>query len=73
MRSPPAWLRWVFRAPRRLYDAGWGGLLGHRFLLLRHTGRRPSKRAMERIRFYLMGYATLDELTGFLGIDKKPV
>ena len=43
MRSPPAWLRWVFRAPRRLYDVGWGGLLGHRFLLLRHTGRRTGR------------------------------
>ena len=37
------WLRWVFRAPRRLYDVGWGGLLGHRFLLLRHTGRRTGR------------------------------
>jgi deazaflavin-dependent oxidoreductase (nitroreductase family) len=43
MRPPPAWLRWVFRAPRRLYDVGWGGLLGHRFLLLRHTGRRTGR------------------------------
>jgi hypothetical protein len=43
MRSAPAWLRWVFRAPRRLYDVGWGGLLGHRFLLLRHTGRRTGR------------------------------
>jgi deazaflavin-dependent oxidoreductase (nitroreductase family) len=43
MTSPPAWLRWAFRAPRRLYDVGWGGLLGHRFLLLRHTGRRTGR------------------------------
>ena len=41
--SPPAWLRWVFRVPLRLYDIGWGGLLGHRFLLLRHTGRRSGR------------------------------
>jgi deazaflavin-dependent oxidoreductase (nitroreductase family) len=43
MRSPPTWLRWVLRAPRRLYEVGWGGLLGHRFLLLRHTGRRTGR------------------------------
>ncbi len=41
--TPPAWLRWVFRVPRLLYDVGWGGLLGHRFLLLRHTGRRTGR------------------------------
>ena len=40
-------------------------------LLLRASGRRPGKRAMELIRFYLLGYATLDELTGQLGIEKQ--
>jgi len=40
-------------------------------LLLRATGRRPAKRAREMIRFYLLGYATLDELTRELGIEKK--
>jgi len=40
-------------------------------LLLRHTGRRPGKRAMEMIRFYLLGYATLDELVRLLKIEKK--
>jgi hypothetical protein len=42
-------------------------------LLLRYSGGRPGKRAMEMIRFYLLGYATLDELTHQLGIDKKAV
>ena len=42
-------------------------------LLLGHTGRRPDKRAMEMIRFYLMGMATLDELCAALGIQKKSV
>lgn len=41
-------------------------------LLLRASGQRPGKRAMERIRFYLMGMATLDELCGALGCEKKP-
>ena len=40
-------------------------------LLLRATGRRPGKRAMELIRFYLLGYASLDELTARLGLAKK--
>jgi hypothetical protein len=40
-------------------------------LLLRHSGRRPGKRAMEMIRFYLMGYATLDELSANLGLEQK--
>jgi deazaflavin-dependent oxidoreductase (nitroreductase family) len=37
------WLRWALRTPRLLYDVGWGGLLGHRFLPLRHTGRRTGR------------------------------
>ena len=40
-------------------------------LLLRHSGRRPGKRAMEMIRFYLLGYATLDELSAALALEKK--
>lgn len=40
-------------------------------LLLRYSGRRPGKRAMEMIRFYLLGYATLEELTRQLGLEKK--
>jgi Transposase DDE domain len=35
------------------------------------TGKRPTKRAMELIRFYMMGYATLEEVTGLLGIEKS--
>jgi hypothetical protein len=40
-------------------------------LLLRHNGRRPGKRAMEMIRFYLLGYATLDELSAALKLAQK--
>jgi deazaflavin-dependent oxidoreductase (nitroreductase family) len=38
--QPAGALRWLLRVPAVLYrwHAGW--LLGHRFLLLRHTGRR---------------------------------
>jgi len=34
------------------------------------TGRRPDKRAMELIQFYVMGYAELDEVVHLLGIEK---
>jgi deazaflavin-dependent oxidoreductase (nitroreductase family) len=37
-------LRWVFRAPKAIYTAHAGRLLGHRFLLLHHRGRRTGNR-----------------------------
>lgn len=40
-------------------------------LLLRSSGRRPGKRAMEMIRFYLLGYATLDELSAAFSLAEK--
>jgi IS4 transposase len=40
-------------------------------LLLRSSGHRPGKRAMEMIRFYLLGYATLDELSAALKLAEK--
>ena len=35
------------------------------------TGKRPGKRAMELIRFYLMGYAELEEVIALLGLEKN--
>ena len=40
MRAVPAWLRAALRAPVILYEHDLGSLLGYRFLLLTHTGRR---------------------------------
>lgn len=37
------WLRALLRMPIGLYRAGLGGLLGGRFLLLHHTGRKSGK------------------------------
>lgn len=37
-------LRWVFRAPVRLYEHNLGWLLGNRFLCLTHVGRRSGRR-----------------------------
>ncbi len=41
-------------------------------LLLRHTGRKPGKREMEMIRFYLLGFAESDELSAALNLEKRP-
>jgi deazaflavin-dependent oxidoreductase (nitroreductase family) len=38
-RPPRGLSRFLYRAPIRFYEAGLGGLLGKRFLLLTHTGR----------------------------------
>ena len=39
--QPPSGLaRWAFRIPILLYRVGLGWMLGHRFLLLTHTGRK---------------------------------
>ena len=35
------------------------------------TGKRPTKRAMELIRFYLMGHAELEEVVSLLGLEKS--
>ena len=35
------------------------------------TGKRPTKRAMELIRFYLMGHAELEEVMTLLGLEKS--
>lgn len=35
------------------------------------TGKKPGKRTMELIQFYLMGYAELDELERHLELEKR--
>lgn len=62
---------WLAQSPRGVAVQVYGALIAA-LLLLRHTGRAPGKRAMEMIRFYLMGCATLDELGTALGLEKKP-
>ncbi|WP_435214776.1 nitroreductase family deazaflavin-dependent oxidoreductase [Streptomyces sp. bgisy034] len=43
-QPPTGWRRLAFRLPIRLYRAGLGPLLGTRFLLLHHTGRKSGRR-----------------------------
>ncbi len=45
-RGPGPGLRALTRAPGLLYRFGLGGLLGHRFLQLTHTGRRSGRQQM---------------------------
>jgi hypothetical protein len=61
---------WLAESPRGVALQIYCALIAA-LLLLRYSGRAPGKRAMEMIRFYLMGYATLDELSARLGIEKK--
>jgi deazaflavin-dependent oxidoreductase (nitroreductase family) len=42
-RKPGGLALAVFRLPLALYRRGWGGLLGHTFLLLVHAGRKSGK------------------------------
>lgn len=43
VRRKVAVLKWALHAPVRLYDLGAGRLLGHRFLVLTHRGRRSGR------------------------------
>jgi monovalent cation:H+ antiporter, CPA1 family len=58
--QPPRGMpRWLARLPLGLYHAGLGGLLGQRFLMLTHTGRKsgqPRQAVLEVVRY--------DEATG---------
>jgi deazaflavin-dependent oxidoreductase (nitroreductase family) len=44
LSDPGPVLRWVFRAPVRLYNNGFGWLLTGRLLCLTHVGRRSGRR-----------------------------
>jgi deazaflavin-dependent oxidoreductase (nitroreductase family) len=51
---PRGWRRRLYRAPVWLYRLGLGWLLGRRFLLLEHTGRRtgaPRETVLEVMRY----------------------
>ncbi len=44
VNKPPSGLkRWFFRAPIVLYHLGLGGLLGGRFMLIHHVGRKSGQ------------------------------
>lgn len=41
--SPTGWKRWMFRAPIGLYRIGLGFLLGKRFVMIEHIGRKSGE------------------------------
>ena len=53
---------WLAESPRGVAIQLYLGLIASVLLQL-YTGRRPNKRMMELVRFYLMGWATGEELT----------
>ena len=61
---------WLAESPRGVALQIYCALIAA-LMLVRYVGRRPSKRAMEMIRFYLVGTATLEELTRALALEKK--
>ena len=58
---------WLAESPRGVAVQIYCALIAA-LLLFRLTGRKPNKRAMEMIRFYLLGYADIEELSAALGI-----
>lgn len=53
VQPPRGWPRAFYRAPIWIYHIGLGGLLGRRFLLLHHVGRRsgqPRRAVLEVVR-----------------------
>jgi CPA1 family monovalent cation:H+ antiporter len=54
LHRPRGWQRWLARLPLGLYQAGLGGLLGQRLLVLTHTGRhsgQPRRVVLEVMRY----------------------
>ena len=58
-RPPHGLMRWLLRAPVWLYGLGLGGLLGDRFLLLMHIGRKSGQ-----LRQSVLEVVEHDEATG---------
>jgi len=59
---PKSPLKWVLRQPVRLYDIGAGRLLGRRFLLLTHRGRRSGR-----------AYRTMLEVVAWDGMRREAI
>lgn len=44
LRTPPSGItRWFLEAPKAMYRAGLGWMLGNRFVMIEHTGRRSGR------------------------------
>lgn len=63
-------LQTVFRAPIRLYDAGYGWVLGNRFLCVTHVGRK-SGRQYRTVLEVVGTNATTSEYTVIVGFGRS--
>lgn len=80
--QPPIGLkRLLFRAPILLYNAGLGGMMGSRFLLLNHTGRKrgqPRQTVLEVVDYdpesgtYFVASGFGNKLDWYLNVLKTP-
>jgi hypothetical protein len=61
---------WLAESPRGVAMQCYLALIAAQLLML-HTGRRPGKRQMELIQFYLLGWASAEEVAAGLGPRAK--
>lgn len=61
---------WLAESPEGVALQVYSALICAQLLLL-YGGQRPNKRAMEALRFYLMGWASLEELRAQFGLNEK--
>jgi hypothetical protein len=61
---------WLAESPRGVAMQCYLALIAAQLLVL-HTGRRPGKREMELIQFYLLGWASVDELVAGLAPPRQ--
>jgi hypothetical protein len=61
---------WLAESPRGVAMQAYLALIAAQLLML-YTGRRPGKRQMELIQFYLLGWASADEVVAGLGLPTK--
>lgn len=61
LRKPPSGItRWFLEAPKAMYRMGLGWMLGNRFVMIEHTGRRSGKRYRTVVEVIGKGENTID-------------
>ncbi len=63
---------WLAESPNGVAMQCYLALIAAQLLVL-HSGQRPNKRQMELIQFYLMGWATLEELARGVSSERKKI
>lgn len=63
---------WLAESPQGVTIQVYLALIAAQLLVL-YTGRRPNRREMEAVKFYLMGWATLEELARSVGLPQAKI